>query len=123
MRKRAIEAVIAAFLAFAAAACGGKVVINENELGQGGSGDTSAGAGLTCSWPEPVGSVVSCGAPLGGECGQVFCDKNGNTYEAACSDQTCKCNWNGMTKCTCSIGGSGSICDGSAEPCCPAPIP
>lgn len=125
MMNRAIKAVLAASLAAFAAACGGKVVINENELGQSGAGDTpstGAGSGLTCSWPEPEGDVIFCGPPAGGECGKSFCDDNGSVYEAACSEGACKCKWNGVVKCTCAGDGTSNYCDGVTPPCCPAPI-
>ena len=124
MMNRAIKAVLAASLAALAAACGGKVVINENELGQTSSGtpSTGAGSGLTCSWPEPEGDVIFCGPPAGGECGKSFCDDNGSVYEAACSETGCKCKWNGVTKCTCAGDGSSNYCDGVTPPCCPSPI-
>jgi hypothetical protein len=103
----------------AAAACGGKVTIKEDEIEQGAGG----GSTQTCGWPEPVGEVMFCGSVgAGGTCSNSFCDQNGNVYEADCTATTCKCKWNTQTKCTCALNGEGDFCAGSPPPCCPSPI-
>lgn len=120
MRCWAVFSFIAA-CALAASACGGKVTIKEDEIGQGGSG--SSGEPQVCGWPDPVGEVSLCGSVgEGGTCSSVFCDANGNTYEADCTATSCKCKWNTLTKCTCALSGEGDYCAGDPPPCCPSPI-
>jgi hypothetical protein len=126
--KRAVKAGVVAFLALVAA-CGGKVVINEEELGQGGDGGGSAsvsgssGPSQVCPWPDPVGDVMFCGsAAAGGQCSTAYCDQNGNVYESDCSAMACQCKHNSVIKCTCALNELGNICDGTSQPCC-SPIP
>lgn len=112
-------AVISAIAVVAAAACGGKVTIKEDELGE----EPGGGGPQTCGWPDPVGEVLFCGSSASeGTCSSAFCDAEGNVYEADCKATTCKCKFNTLTKCTCALNGEGDFCDGSLPPCCPSPI-
>jgi hypothetical protein len=129
--KRAVKAGVAAFLALVALpACGGKVVISEQELGQGGegggSGSTSGSTGQSqdCPWADPVGQVVFCGSAAAGgnQCSTAYCDEQNNVYEADCSATACQCKHNTVVKCTCALNEPGNICDGTSPPCCSAPI-
>lgn len=117
-------------------ACGGNVVVDpEDSTGSGGFGSTTTttsdgqgGAGAGCGFPPPVGEVYNCGGSAtsgtGGplECMTFYCDGGGNTYAASCTSGACACQHNGATICTCAVSGSGDICAGTAEPCCPFPI-
>lgn len=132
MKRRVLQAIVVVTLA-CFAACGGKVVIDEGEQGEGGAG--SVGAGLTvgsssatgngflCPWPAPIGSVSFCGgsAAAGGECSEIYCDVNGNEFESLCEGSVCQCRYNLVTMCTCAHDQGGDICGGSVASCCPIP--
>lgn len=123
--------VVGALAAFAA--CGGKVVIDQDEEGglggQGGasSGSSSVSGGFGCSWPSPNGAVVSCGGSAGAgagmpfQCDEFYCDEQGNQYESSCQGSTCQCKYNNVQKCTCIQNQGWDFCTGKVAPCCPIP--
>lgn len=101
--------------------CGGKVVIVPDEMD---AGDTGGSSGVVCSWPDPAGSLGFCGgSSSGGDCSTVYCDVNGNTYEAACSGSSCQCLYNGQVSCTCASNGGDDYCAAGVPTCCPFPSP
>lgn len=135
MKRRVLEAFVVITLA-CVAACGGKVVIDEGEQGEGGAGSvgpgpsvsssssSATGSGFTCPWPDPIGDVQFCGgsaAAGGGECAEIYCDVNNNQFESLCEGSVCQCRYNLVTMCTCAHDQGGNICGGSVEPCCPIP--
>lgn len=121
-------------------ACGGNVVVDP--AGSGGAGgswststtttttttsDGSGGFGAGCPVPSPVGAVYNCGGSAssgsGGpvQCDTFYCDEAGNVYQESCSSGACSCGYNATQLCNCAINGTGDICAGTAEPCCPFP--
>lgn len=134
MKRRALQAVVVVSLAFIAA-CGGRVIIDEGENGSGGSSGSSSSStstsgntssGVVCSWPDPIGQLSFCGGSTGSgpgsECSNVYCDVNGNQFEALCQGASCQCRYNTQTMCTCVVSPPTDICAGGALPCCPIPI-
>lgn len=133
MASRWVLGVFAAGLAgvtVGVAACGGKVVLEGGNIGgeggssgQGTTTSTTGPGGPFCSWPDPVGEMFFCGgnAGAGGECAEVYCDSNGNQYEALCTEKACKCRYNGIDKCVCALNANGNFCNGTIPKCCPVP--
>jgi hypothetical protein len=119
-----------------AIACGGNVVVDPTGAGgSGGAGSTTTtsshsqgGSGASCPVPSPAGNVFGCSGSVvstgsgPSQCDSFYCDDGGNTYTESCSGQGCSCQHNGLTLCSCAIDGSGDICLGTAEPCCPFPF-
>jgi hypothetical protein len=118
------------------AACGGKVVVDVGGAGgmssasSAGAGPGSSGSGQghgggtsTCLDPPDPATLTWCGGSSGAApqtfCQAVYCDMQGNSYEADCKPTTCNCKLNGQTLCTCALNGPGDICWQATPHCCP----
>jgi hypothetical protein len=116
-------------------ACGGMAVVDEVTAGpSSGTGGASSSSGSVggspiCATPDPVGDLEFCGGSSSGgagspiSCTTFLCDDGGNEWESACSTTGCRCNYNGILKCSCVNQQGAPICAGSAPSCCPAPFP
>jgi hypothetical protein len=123
-----------AAMAVVIAACGGKVVVDGLGDNSGGASNlttsTASGSPQKCGdvqIPAPA-SLLGCSASVGvggagASCQTDLCDSAGNIYTSLCQGSTCACQFNGFTKCGCSISGVTNFCT-EASPCCPwVPIP
>lgn len=133
MSKLRFGASFAAVVMVAAAACGGKVVVDgaggAGALGSGGSanagGANTGGAGSLCFGNLDPSQLTFCGGGVtssGGapQCENDFCDADGNIWGALCEPGTCQCTINGVVACTCALDGPGNFCAGTPT-CCPLP--
>lgn len=115
-----------------ATACGGTVIISEDDgggIGGAGAGPTtnSTGASAVCFTSDPSSELFECGFGTTGAgmgpCERRICDTAGNEWRSSCEGQGCVCFFNGSVKCSCSLQGDGTFCDGATPSCCPEPFP
>lgn len=121
--------------------CGGRVIV-DGLPGEGGAGQGQGGSGAITVGPTTVGqgsggangpgcgfspgtvALTNCGGSAVGatggmlSCQTSLCDPAGNKFDALCQANTCVCQINGITKCSCSLQGPGNFCAGTT-PCCP----
>lgn len=107
------------------------MVVSADDDGAGGDGAGSSvdstGASAVCFTAEPSSELFECGFGTTGSgmgpCERRICDTAGNEWRSSCEDQGCVCFFNGSVKCSCSLQGDGSFCDGATPSCCPEPFP
>lgn len=114
------------------ASCGGKAVVDDG-VGSGGSGASpsvggSTGSSPLCSTTDPSSDLFECGGGTTGSgagvpCERRLCDTAGNEWRSSCEGQGCVCFFNGAVRCSCSLQGDGTFCDGMTPSCCPEPFP
>jgi hypothetical protein len=133
---------MAAALAIAAlAGCGGKVIVDGFQRGEGGAGGQGTGdsggqgsgdsggqgsgpSGVVCGFAGDVATLKVCGT-LGSSgpggptiCGTSFCALNGDVLDSICRENFCACLVNDVIECNCEFDGPGEFC-GATPPCCP----
>jgi hypothetical protein len=125
---------MAALAIAALAGCGGKVIVDGFQQGEGGAGGQGTGdtggqgsgpSGLACGFTGDVATLKFCGGTgssgPGGPtvCGTSFCALNGDVLDSSCQGDSCICLVNGLTECSCALDEPGDFCSGSMPSCCP----